>query len=69
MGLQPLVKSSLTAGDRYPFVLFSAPPSGSQDYAKEVRAQRREGGTQAGCSVGACLLTRSSCHCPRAVHE
>ena len=35
LGLQPRTKAE--AGDRrFPFVVFSAPPSGSEDYAAEV---------------------------------
>lgn len=37
MGLQASVKGSIPAGSKYPFVLFSAPPSGAPDYAAEVR--------------------------------
>lgn len=34
LGLE--VRTKETAGDKYPNVLFSAPPSGSEDYPKEV---------------------------------
>lgn len=35
------VRTKETAGDeKYPFVLFAAPPSGSDDYPKEVLIER-----------------------------
>lgn len=37
LGLQP-VKKADAGKEKYPYVLFSAPPSGSQDYPAEVRA-------------------------------
>ncbi|KAL6757910.1 hypothetical protein V8C86DRAFT_2613010, partial [Haematococcus lacustris] len=38
LGLQPMVKGVLEADRKFPFVLFSAPPSGAADYAGEVKA-------------------------------
>jgi hypothetical protein len=37
MGLTPRVKAEAIAGEKYPNVLFAAPPSGSEDYPAEVR--------------------------------
>jgi len=37
LGLEPRTKAGAPA-DRFPFVLFAAPPSGSDDYAAEVEA-------------------------------
>eukprot|EP00245_Coleochaete_scutata_P006790 TRINITY_DN21576_c0_g1_i1.p1 TRINITY_DN21576_c0_g1~~TRINITY_DN21576_c0_g1_i1.p1 ORF type:complete len:372 (-),score=60.71 TRINITY_DN21576_c0_g1_i1:189-1304(-) len=56
LGVFPIVKDLETAEqDTYPFVIFCAPPSGSSDYAAEVRAaaQRWNG-------VGSLLFTSSS---------
>lgn len=41
-GLKPFTKDSLEAGRKFPYVLFSAPPSGSPDYAAEVRPVCRD---------------------------
>lgn len=38
LGLHPVLKDGLPAGDRFPYMLFSAPPSGSADYVGEVAA-------------------------------
>ncbi|KXZ56139.1 hypothetical protein GPECTOR_1g118 [Gonium pectorale] len=38
MGITPATRASLTAGRRYSFVAFSAPPSGSQDYEGDIKA-------------------------------
>lgn len=45
LGLQPRTKEQAD-GTRYPFVLFAAPPSGSEDYAAEVRARDPESGVR-----------------------
>lgn len=37
LGIVPITKST-HSGDKYPFVIFSAPPSGSDDYVAEVRS-------------------------------
>jgi len=36
VGISPVTKDT-QSGDKYPFVIFCAPPSGSEDYAAEVR--------------------------------
>ena len=37
MGLEPHVKADLAGkGRKFPYVAFSAPPSGSQDYGADV---------------------------------
>ena len=36
MGLEAATKESLDPSKKFPHVLFSAPPSGSDDYAAEV---------------------------------
>lgn len=36
IGLTPVTKGA-QSGEKYPFVVFSAPPSGSEDYVAEVR--------------------------------
>jgi len=36
LGLDAATKETLAPGKKYPHVLFSAPPSGSEDYAAEV---------------------------------
>lgn len=36
LGISPVTKET-QSGDKYPFVIFCAPPSGSEDYAAEVR--------------------------------
>lgn len=36
LGLEPKLKTDLAAGKKYPYVLFSAPPSGAADYPAEV---------------------------------
>jgi hypothetical protein len=63
MGLSPRVKAA-AAGEKYPYVLFAAPPSGSEDYAGEVRW----GG---GVSAGGCIThvdgQASSCRCSRSM--
>ena len=38
LGVSPRLKSAASPADAFPFVVFSAPPSGSDDYAAEVRA-------------------------------
>jgi hypothetical protein len=39
MGISPVVKSE-AGSHKYPYVVFSAPPSGSQDYVGEVGSAR-----------------------------
>jgi hypothetical protein len=36
MGLQPVTRDAAPAGKQYPYVLFAAPPSGSEDYPAAV---------------------------------
>jgi hypothetical protein len=36
MGLQPVTRDAAPAGKQYPYVLFAAPPSGSEDYPGAV---------------------------------
>lgn len=36
MGLSPVTRDAAPAGKQYPFVLFAAPPSGSEDYPGAV---------------------------------
>ena len=36
IGITPVTKGA-QSGEKYPFVVFSAPPSGSEDYVAEVR--------------------------------
>jgi hypothetical protein len=36
IGIIPVTKGA-QSGEKYPFVVFSAPPSGSEDYVAEVR--------------------------------
>ena len=38
LGVSPRLKTDASPADAFPFVVFSAPPSGSDDYAAEVRA-------------------------------
>lgn len=38
IGVSPRLKTDASPADAFPFVVFSAPPSGSDDYAAEVRA-------------------------------
>jgi len=54
IGIVPVTKGA-QSGEKYPFVVFSAPPSGSEDYVAEVRAaaQRWNG-------EGSLLFTSSS---------
>lgn len=54
LGISPITKD-MQSGDKYPYVIFCAPPSGSQDYVREVRAaaQRWDG-------EGSLLFTSSS---------
>jgi hypothetical protein len=57
-GLTPATKDTLEAGRKFPYVIFSAPPSGSQDYAAEVGMQTQ------GCLVCASNTGhRSACRC------
>eukprot|EP00882_Tetradesmus_deserticola_P005686 GHRQ01005987.1.p1 GENE.GHRQ01005987.1~~GHRQ01005987.1.p1 ORF type:complete len:367 (+),score=182.69 GHRQ01005987.1:259-1359(+) len=42
MGLQPVTREAAPAGKQYPYVLFAAPPSGSDDYPAAVRAATRQ---------------------------
>lgn len=37
LGISPVTKDS-QSGDKYPYVIFCAPPSGSEDYSAEVRS-------------------------------
>lgn len=36
MGLTPVTRDAAPAGKQYPYVLFAAPPSGSEDYPAAV---------------------------------
>jgi hypothetical protein len=36
MGLSPVTRDAAPAGKQYPYVLFAAPPSGSEDYPGAV---------------------------------
>jgi hypothetical protein len=36
MGLEPVIRDAAPAGKQYPYVLFAAPPSGSEDYPAAV---------------------------------
>lgn len=36
MGLTPVTRDAAPAGKKYPYVLFAAPPSGSEDYPGAV---------------------------------
>lgn len=38
LGITPRTKDTAPAGGRFPYVLFAAPPSGSEDYVGEIRA-------------------------------
>lgn len=38
LGITPRTKDAAPAGGRFPFVLFAAPPSGSEDYVGEIKA-------------------------------
>jgi len=38
MGLNPVTRDAAPAGKQYPYVLFAAPPSGSEDYPGAVSA-------------------------------
>jgi hypothetical protein len=57
MGLQPVTRDAAPAGKQYPYVLFAAPPSGSEDYPAAVSssAQTAAGAAPhhatAGCST------------------
>lgn len=42
MGLQPITRDAAPAGKQYPYVLFAAPPSGSEDYPAAVAAATRQ---------------------------
>lgn len=37
MGLTPRTRDQAADGKKFPYVLFAAPPSGSEDYPAEVR--------------------------------
>jgi hypothetical protein len=55
LGIVPVTRNQQDGDDKFPFVVFSAPPSGSEDYVAEIRAaaQRWNG-------EGSLLLTSSS---------
>jgi hypothetical protein len=55
LGIVPVTRNQQNGDDKFPFVVFSAPPSGSEDYVAEIRAaaQRWNG-------EGSLLLTSSS---------
>ncbi|PRW58245.1 NAD(P)-binding domain [Chlorella sorokiniana] len=38
LGITPRTKDAAPAGGRFPYVLFAAPPSGSEDYVGEIKA-------------------------------
>jgi hypothetical protein len=64
LGLQPRTKAE--AGDRkFPFVVFSAPPSGSEDYAAEVKLgfllARIRGEHAAAPAAGIAVLSEAGC--------
>ena len=42
MGLEPRAKADAPTGQRFPFVLFAAPPSGSADYPGDVAAAAQQ---------------------------
>jgi hypothetical protein len=47
MGLEPVTRDAAPAGKQYPYVLFAAPPSGSEDYPGAV-SDGRTGGWERG---------------------
>ncbi len=51
LGLKPTLKADLPSGVKYPYVLFSAPPSGAADYAAEVNMP----------DIALCLHTEQFC--------
>lgn len=42
MGLNPVTRDAAPAGKQYPYVLFAAPPSGSEDYPGAVSAATKQ---------------------------
>lgn len=42
LGISPRVKSEASPSEKFPFVVFSAPPSGSEDYTGEIKAALKQ---------------------------